>query len=111
MSTAVCDAVLKPVVAAVPLLNCNTLSRSRCHVATVCATLFCFSGSALCEAISAAVYDALLAPVVAALAPLPKLPEWAGSGAGSGVVPGAGAVVPSFNAYPLAAVTAVGNAA
>ncbi|KAF6263232.1 Golgi complex component 7-domain-containing protein [Scenedesmus sp. NREL 46B-D3] len=97
---------------------------------------------ALCEAISSAVYDALLAPVVAALAPLPGLPDWGGAGSGTGVMPGAGAptaaavtssssssdsdssssdsssssvmpgagaVVPSFSAYPLAAVTAVGE--
>uniref|UniRef100_A0A383V7S2 Conserved oligomeric Golgi complex subunit 7 n=1 Tax=Tetradesmus obliquus TaxID=3088 RepID=A0A383V7S2_TETOB len=67
------------------------------------------AGGALCEAISAAVYDALLAPVVAALAPLPGLPDWAGAGSGMGVMPGAGAVVPSFSAYPLPAVTAVGE--
>jgi hypothetical protein len=48
------------------------------------------AGGALCEAISAAVYDALLAPVVAALAPLPGLPDWAGAGSGTGVMPGAG---------------------
>ncbi|WIA41402.1 hypothetical protein OEZ86_004988 [Tetradesmus obliquus] len=67
------------------------------------------AGGALCEAISAAVYDALLAPVVAALAPLPGLPDWAGAGSGTGVMPGAGAVVPSFSAYPLPTVTAVGE--
>ncbi|WIA21115.1 hypothetical protein OEZ85_005432 [Tetradesmus obliquus] len=67
------------------------------------------AGGALCEAISAAVYDALLAPVVAALAPLPGLPDWGGAGSGTGVMPGAGAVVPSFSAYPLPAVTAVGE--
>jgi hypothetical protein len=48
------------------------------------------AGGALCEAISSAVYDALLAPVVAALAPLPGLPDWAGAGSGTGVMPGAG---------------------
>ncbi len=56
-------------------------------------------------AVADAVRGALLTPVTSALSGLEALPEWASDRGGDGLVPG----LPTFNAYPLAYMTAIGE--
>ena len=86
-------------------LNSRCVSDPR-FVALAAATA---AGEGLVIAISQGVYESLLKPVALALEGLPGLAEWPAAGLGGGPGAVAGAHVPSFSAYPLASVTAVGE--
>lgn len=85
-----------------PLSKLRTQSQESRFIALPSATS---AADLLCASISSAVYDALLAPVVSALTPLPGLPEWM-AGASAASLAGH---VPTFSASPLPLVTSVGE--